>query len=363
MLAAWQLFSFAALICGSPGEADALRAILVDASPKNGLEQIGLDLRSRYRANALVVMLDDEMTESRRLAMISLAQKFALPVYGWIEVARNPRFAEAHPRWMASIGMHDDWRTRFPHTPKPARSQLVKAYPWVPIWYRPAFDAHVDRVRRILGQAPVELSGLFLNDIQAGPSSCGCGNDQCRWAVDYHVASTAEKLIDPATSLAFLNRVRTFAPRKNVIPVWCIECELVDQKDQKPTTGYCGGVNCFHGLCWKEYSKQLMPIADNGALAFLALHREFGRTNPAIYDKQSWLPFAVRTFHEMPPQHNGRSVAPEQLIAVLEGWRASPAEIDRQIDSALKLGLCGFVLAITPIEQSWQPRIVDAASP
>ena len=26
---------------------------------------------------------------------------------------------------------------------------------------------------------------MFLNDLQAGPSSCGCGNDQCRWALDY----------------------------------------------------------------------------------------------------------------------------------------------------------------------------------
>ena len=46
--------------------------------------------------------------------------------------------AEAHPEWMASLGMHDDWQKRFPKPPC-QRKGRAKAFPWVPITYRETF--------------------------------------------------------------------------------------------------------------------------------------------------------------------------------------------------------------------------------
>ena len=93
----------------------------------------------------------------------------------------------------ATGGHHDDWRRRFPNAPTAKAGEVIKAWPWVPIGYAPAFDAHRERLKTLLGDLPGTWAGVFLNDLQAGPSSCGCGNDQCRWALDYGTPPTAAR--------------------------------------------------------------------------------------------------------------------------------------------------------------------------
>jgi hypothetical protein len=315
------------------------------------------ELLARYRATSAVVVLDDGAEATYRTAAQAV-QSTGLPLFGWIEVARNRTLADAHPEWLASLGMHDDWRSRFPSVRKPQPNEVVKVYPWVPIWTRPAYAAHLERVRRLLERAPRQLAGLYVNDIQAGPSSCGCGNDQCRWATDYHVLSTAEKLSDPQTPAKFLRDVGALIPNKPVVPVWCIECEDVDQKQHPRSTGYCGGVGCYPGLCWKEYTRQLTPISSENTIAIAAMSREFRRTNQAVYANQPWLMFATRTFQELVPRHGGQSIPPNRLVAVIQGWNVSDSEIDAQIAAANAIGLKGFVLALEPIDQSWEPKLV-----
>jgi hypothetical protein len=166
--------------------------------------------------NRIVAVILDERSEPTAYRKVAAAITDAnLDLYYWIEVARNPAMADAHPRWMASLGMHDDWHARFPNTPKPASSEVAKAWPWVPITYREAFDAHRERIARLLAQRAVgPYRGLLLNDLQAGPASCGCGNLLCRWATDYHVAPTADRVKgdDVASRFDAKNRAR---PRRN----------------------------------------------------------------------------------------------------------------------------------------------------
>src|SRR5205814_1020593 len=78
------------------------------------------------------------------------------------------------------------------------------------------------------GGLPGRWSGVFLNDLQAGPSSCGCGNDQCRWALDYGAPATAPKTPGDDAAARAVAEVRTRFPDKAVIPVWVTECETVD---------------------------------------------------------------------------------------------------------------------------------------
>ena len=92
-------------------------------------------------ATAIVVPLD-EVTKRRWEPMARVAQQAGMMLWPWVEVARNPAMADAHPDWMAAPGgHHDDWRRRFAKAPTAKRGEVIKAWPWVPIGYAPAFDA------------------------------------------------------------------------------------------------------------------------------------------------------------------------------------------------------------------------------
>src|SRR5687767_870169 len=196
--------------------------------------------------SGVVLLLDETNATSISRAATTLSAA-AIPFQYWIEVGRNTAFANAHPQWMASLGMHNDWRKNFAKPPRAGNGEVVKAFPWVPINYREAFDAHVERVAQLLRNAPTNHSGLLLNHLQAGPSSCGCGNLQCRWATDYQVPATGTRAGDDAAA-QFVRAVQRSVGSRPVLPVWTTECEHEDlpasKRAGRPTTGLCGTVGC-----------------------------------------------------------------------------------------------------------------------
>ena len=330
------------------------RAYLVDASLLgDGLVKKLADAG----ATALVIELNEKSTAADFEKATRFAQKNKLGLYGWIEVARNPEMARQHPDWMASLGFHDDWRKRFPDFPKAGDNDVVKVWPWVTIWYEEAYQAQLARVKKLLAAAPAGLKGLYLNDIQGAPSSCGCGNDQCRWAQDYHIASTATKRAAPDTPAQFVAEVRKLMPNTPVIPVWCIECEEIDQDYSRPGTGYCGGVGCFKGLCWKEYFKQLAPVlkeTDN-ALAVAALSREFRRDAQVYEGTPGWIGAAIDTFRTMPPRHDLPAVPASALQLVLQGWDDNSDRLTAELARAEEAGCRRTIVSLIKVDQSWRP--------
>src|SRR6266581_9566565 len=160
------------------------------------------------RFKAVAVVLDERTGEGRYRELARHISDGGLDLYCWTEVARNPKLAAAHPRWMAALGSHEDWQKNFPNFPEPGVGEVAKAFPWVPIGYREAFEAHLARIEQLLQRAPTNRRGLLLNDLQAGPSSCGCGNLLCRWAIDYHVHPTATKLGGDDVAAKFVAQVR-----------------------------------------------------------------------------------------------------------------------------------------------------------
>src|SRR4051794_27345299 len=61
--------------------------------------------------NAAIVPLDESTSRARWAELAALVEGRGLALYAWVEVARNPALAEAHPGWMAAPGgHHDDWR-------------------------------------------------------------------------------------------------------------------------------------------------------------------------------------------------------------------------------------------------------------
>lgn len=131
-----------------------MSAVIADAEAVTA-EQTAKWRRDGYQAAAIVLDERHKATDYRRAAQ-SLGAA-GLDLYYWIEVARNAKVADAHPDWMASLGLHADWHERFPKTPPPKPGEVPKAYRfgWQPVRHggdghlHAAFrgDASEDRVR------------------------------------------------------------------------------------------------------------------------------------------------------------------------------------------------------------------------
>lgn len=287
-----------------------------------------------------------EQAAARRI----LAAGFELSY--WIEIARNPVMAKAHPEWMGSIQGHQQWRRLFKQAPRPAKGEVIKVYPWVPILYKEAFDAHLARVDALLRKMPSAVN-VYLNDLQGAPSACGCGNALCRWTTDYGPIKTATPLGDDAAA-RFVTAVGRLVPKSRIIPVWVTECE----KPDGARDGWCAGVGCYNGICWKAWMRQLTPVAKvSDKLAVLATYRELNRDLPIYRDKASWVRFAIEFFQTMPRRHGAKPIAARRLVAVVQGWNVENKLIQQQRDHARDAGVAAIVVAFTAIDQSWEPRL------
>jgi hypothetical protein len=346
---------------GTNAEPKPLIAVLTDVDSVN---PANIATWKSEGFQAVAIVLDDNQHAD---ALKSAAQAIAsnsLGLYYWIEVARSPTLARDHPEWIASLGMHPDWRTRFPTVQPDAKNEVMKAWPWVPICYREAFDAHLARIRRLLTRAPAGYQGVLLNDLQAGPASCGCGNLQCRWAVDYGVPSTATKLTGSDIAARFLAEVAASAKGKEVIPVWTTECEQEDLPAEKRpakgwSTGYCGSVPCF-STCRQRFNDQwkALTAGRRGPVALLLLHREFQRDRKEYGDTASWITH-VMDYVDNP---DGRALPHQQLWLVVQGHDVTKEEEAAARAVALSTRPRAVLVARSRIDQSYEPRSVKLKS-
>jgi hypothetical protein len=322
----------------------------VDAGKAAGWEAEG------FAAVALVLDERYETAVVKRAA--DAADAAGMGVYLWIEVGRNQDLAKQHPEWLASLGMHGDWRSRFPKVRPLEKGEVAKAWPWVPIGYKESFDAHRARVGRLLERAPAGFRGVLLNDLQGGPGSCGCGNLQCRWAIDYHVPSTATVLAEAAPK--FVAEVEKLLPGKQVIPVWTTECEAEDMPAAKRPagswgTGLCGNVPCFD-YCRARFAEQWVALQTGraGPTAVLALHRELQRDRPEYGGPAAWVGRAVDYCEK---QKGAATVPPNRLWVVVQGYDVPAEETVAARKAAGRAGAGAIVVARARLDQSYEPRI------
>lgn len=315
--------------------------------------------------NAICITLDDSHPAEAYVAAAKAAADNSIELYYWIEVGRNPAMAAEHPNWMASLGMHNDWQRRFPDVRPPKDGEVAKAFPWVPITYREAYDAHLARVKELLTEKVASpYTGVLLNDLQGGPSSCGCGNLQCRWATDYHVPSTATKLEGDDIAARFIADVRKLAPGKMVVPVWTTECEDIDLPPKLApggkSTGLSGDVPCANATCPKVFTKQLTAVltGHDGPVGILALQQELERDaahgHPGIF-----APRAIHYVDTVPPKNGGSRITHERLWLVIEGHGLSPEEQATSRHAHRKMGIGGVFQSLVPVEQSFEPRLIN----
>ena len=280
----------------------------------------------------------------------------------WIEVARCPILADAHPEWMASLQGHPEWRRLFPQIPEPTAGDVVRVYPWVPIVNREPFDGQLARITTLLNELPTP-SGLFLNDLQGAPSACGCGHHLCRWTSDYGSIRTTSPL-GPTAARQFVAALEERFAACEIVPVWTTECEEHDGA----ATGLCAGVGCFNGTCWKAWTEQLAPVAElSPRLGVLLPYKAFQRDLPIYGSTAQWIQHAVTSFQSMPLQYRQEPVNAGRLIAILQGWNVTESEIAAQVAAANRAGCDGYVIAYSELQQSWHPRItlpsIAAAEP
>lgn len=317
----------------------------------------------KERFNAVAVVLDERTGKAAYLDVARRISDGGLDLHWWIEVARNPKLAAAHPRWMAALGMHEDWQKNFPNFPEPGVGEVAKAFPWVPIGYREAFDAQLERIEQLLKRAPPGWRGLLLNDLQAGPSSCGCGNLQCRWAIDYHVRPTAIKLEGDDVAARFTAEVRKRVGDKAVIPVWTTECAEVDLPPDKhqgqPGTGLCGTVGCATGACPEVFTRQWSALVSGyeGPVGLLALHTALQRTQKEFDGGPGWVTNAIAYLDQTVSTNSGKAISPHRLWVVVEG--SHPAEEATARELAAKAGVGAVIVARARIDQSYEPRMLS----
>ena len=346
----------------SPKSVKPLEAVIVEAAAVTPEKTAAW---AKAGQHAIVVVLDEETDPEAYRAVAQTVSRAGLDLYYWIEVARNKKLADAHPRWMASLGMHDDWQKRFPETRAPVKDlEVAKAYPWVPIGYSEGFEAHRLRVEELLKRATEPYRGLLLNDLQAGPAACGCGNLQCRWALDYGVPATATKLPGHDVAVRFLAEVRTLVPEKVVIPVWMTECEHSDLSAKlragAPTTGLCGSVPCSTGTCPKIFAKQWAPlVADrNTAIGLLVLQNELARSGP-LYAASPWVANAVEYVDTIPASLGEKTLPHDRLWLVLQGYDINDADQAAARKAARETHPAAILTALTRLDQSFEPRVIS----
>jgi hypothetical protein len=326
-------------------------------------QQVQRDALSAWKSegfSGVVLLLDETNVTAVRAATASLDDA-SMPFHYWIEVGRNVSFANAHPEWMASPGMHEDWRKNFPKAPQARAGEVVKAFPWVPINYKDAFDAHLKRVEQLLRDAPTNHSGVLLDHLQGGPSSCGCGNLQCRWATDYHMPATGTRAGDDAAA-QFVRAVQKFIGAKPVVPVWTTECEHDDlpatRRADRKSTGLCGMVGCATGSCPKEFAKQWESLTKDHRhpVALLALHNDFARTNAAFAQGPAWVPRTVAYLEDTLREEGKTSFPRSRLWLVVQGVTRDEERSARK--SAANARAANVIVSRVPLDQSFEPRVV-----
>ncbi len=333
-------------------------ATLVRGEPINGVivtaEQVTPAALADWKQQSVNValMLTDEKSSVAETTAANQILAAGLKLDYFIEVGRCPELAAAHPEWMASLQGHAEWRRLFPDVPEPTDRQVIKNSPWVPVLYRESFEAHSDRIKQLLSNKPA-AQRIWLNDLQGAPSACGCGHPLCRWTADYGPIKTATPLGQDAAA-KFVATIKSLATSSEVIPIFVGECEADDEDT------ICCGVACFKGKCWRDFTLQLDALAAESPLIGVAcFYQAFERDLPRYGEPAGWVAFTIDSFSDMPQRRDGTGVTPDRLIAVLQGWNVSSEQVAAQIAQAKQVDAAGWLISLTPIEQSWEPVLFD----
>lgn len=324
--------------------------------------QINTDLLRQACAEqhtVLAIVLHEETDRQAFSAALREVRAVGLLPYAWIEVGRDQRAAAAHPEWL-NTPWHPEWLAAFPDWQTP-EGMMPAVAPWVSVHTRAVFDYALARITRLLaGWSQNEgLQGIFLNDIQGGPTGCGCGNELCR---SWDVSPGAKVAPSPFThtedyfTVRFLEAVTAACEGLHVIPVICSECEIgvtiggIVNPDLSAL--HCHGVTCGNPCGGIYYPGLIRALSSQTCVGLLSFYQLFGRNIPLYGDEAAWCAAILDGYRQQQPDG--------QVISVLQGWNVDDAAIEAQIVQSRRGGANGQLIALCAIDQSWWPVAVPA---
>ena len=132
---------------------EPIRACAWDHGPAGTGHDRGFSLPGKPRGQPRSSCRSTRTTKPRWSIESRTVEKAGMALWPWIEVGTKPGDGRRPPRM--------DGRDRrpprrlaaaIPRRPdRPSRGEVIKAWPWVPIGYAPAFDAHRMRLKSLLG--------------------------------------------------------------------------------------------------------------------------------------------------------------------------------------------------------------------
>jgi hypothetical protein len=228
------------------------------------------------------------------------AARAGLGCEGWIQIARDPEAAAAHPEWM-HCPQHHEWLQRFPAF-KSGHPALVA--PYICLNTRPAFEYALETNSGLLA-AYSQMRRIWLADIQGPPMGCGCGNPSCRsWdnAPGEKLAPTPYHHPTTFFSLEFFRAVAA-AGGPRLVPVLCAECERgirlgdVEDPDGPAGTDLCRGITCSRPCALDYWPALLRAFREEQIETGLLLATEaLGRNHPVYGPPRAWAKKAHQHF-------------------------------------------------------------------
>ena len=263
----------------------------LQASPENFTEALALAQSLGCTAIAWDLRLSCD-------AAVAAAKSADMVSVGWLQAARDPEAAEAHPEWLHAP-QHWEWVGR--HTGSPELGGGGGVHPmlvggWIGLNTKEPFAHALITVTERVSANPW-CTRLYLSEIQGPPMGCGCGNPCCRsWdnAPGEKLAQTAYEKPEILFPLAFFQAVRAAFPRLDIVPILCPECERgivvdgVDDPDGPAGTNLCQGIPCVRP-CALDYWPRLLEAfrAETKTVGLLALTEALQKKH-AVYGEPGW---------------------------------------------------------------------------
>jgi len=322
--------------------------------------QVDSALLTRARQDqrdTIVLALDEDTDRAGFGTAVQAVRAAGLQAAVWIEVGRDPAAAEAHPDWL-NTPWHPEWLKAFPawRTPEGAMPAVM---PWISVHTRAVFDYALNRIATLLNRLPGRevLAALFLNDVQGGPSGCGCGNALCRsWDVSpgTKVAPSPFTHTEDYFTVRFVEAVTAAHPDLTIVPVICSECEIGvtigGLANPDLMTGHCHGITCGNPCGGVYYPGLVRALAGQPLVGLLSFYRLFGRDRALYGDEAAWCAAIFDGYRQQNPTG--------AVVALVQGWNLPTEFIAAQTEQARRGGASGELIALFPVDQSWWPVAV-----
>lgn len=257
----------------------------LQANPQRAEQAVSLALR--LNCEAIAWNIEHDCNEA-----VGLAKQQGLRNEGWLQVARDPQAALAHPEWM-HCPQHHEWLRLFPDYTG-GHPALVSHYIGLN-----TVDAFQYGQRRVAGfaQANGWLTRLWLADIQGAPMGCGCGNPCCRsWdnAPGAKLAPTPYEHPTLLFPLEFYKTLRATLGSVEIVPILCPECERgitldgVADPDGPEGTNLCQGIPCVRPCALDYFPALSQAFRHETQTGLLLMSDALGKNHPIFGEPRAW---------------------------------------------------------------------------